>query len=95
MKKFVVLGKWTDEGIKTVKDTTKRAKAAQKAAAKAGGKMDIWWTMGRYDIVAVVEMPSEAAALGFVAQLGMHGNIRTETLPAWSASSVDDVLKSV
>ena len=95
MQKFVMLGNWTDEGIKTVKDTTKRAKAAQKAVAKLGGKMDIWWTMGRYDIVVVVEMPSEAAALGFLASLGMQGNIRTETMPAWSASDVDGALKSV
>ena len=95
MQKFVVLAKWTDEGIKHVKDTTSRAAAAQQAAVALGGKMDIWWTMGRYDIVSIVEMPSEQAALTFLAQLGSQGNIRTETLPAWSASGVDEVLKSV
>ena len=95
MQKFVILGNWTEQGMKTVKETTKRAKAAQKAAAKLGGKMDIWWTMGRYDIVAVIEMPNEQAALSFVAALGMQGNIRTETMPAWNASGVDEALKSV
>ncbi len=95
MQKFVVLGKWTDEGIKNVKDTTARAAAAQASVAALGGKMDIWWTMGRYDIVSVVEMPSEEAALAFLAKLGAQGNLRTETLPAWSAAGVDEVLKSV
>jgi uncharacterized protein with GYD domain len=92
--KFVILGNWTEQGIKSVKDTTKRARAAQEAAAKQGGKLDVWWTMGRYDIVAVAEMPNAEAALGFLVSLGMQGNIRTETLQAWSASEVDGVLST-
>ena len=95
MAKFVVLGNWTEQGIKNVKETTSRARAAQDAAAKRGGKLDVWWTMGRYDIVAVLDMPSHEAALGFLVSLGMQGNIRTETLQAWSASEVDGVVKSV
>ena len=95
MAKFVVLGNWTDQGIKSVKETTRRARAAQEAAVKQGGKLDVWWTMGRHDIVAVLDMPDSEAALGFLVSLGMQGNIRTETLPAWSASEVDEVLKTV
>jgi len=93
--KFVILGNWTEQGIKNVKETTKRARAAQEAAAKQGGKLDVWWTMGRYDIVAVLDAPNTEAALGFLVSLGMQGNIRTETLQAWSASDVDEVLKTV
>jgi uncharacterized protein with GYD domain len=92
--KFVILGNWTEQGIKSVKETTRRAKAAQEMAAKQGGKLDVWWTMGRYDIVAVAEMPNAEAALGFLVSLGMQGNIRTETLQAWSASEVDGVLST-
>ena len=55
MPKFVILGNWTEQGIKNVRETTKRAQAAKEAAAKRGGKIDIWWTMGRYDIVGVLE----------------------------------------
>ena len=95
MPKFVILGNWTEEGIKTVKETTNRARAAQEAAAKQGGKLEVWWTMGRYDIVTVLDAPSAEAALSFLISLGMQGNIRTETLQAWSASEVDEVLKSV
>jgi uncharacterized protein with GYD domain len=90
--KFVILANWTEQGIKTAKETTGRARAAQEAAAKQGGKLDVWWTMGRYDIVAVLEMPNAEAALAFLVSLGAQGNIRTETLQAWSASEVDGVL---
>lgn len=93
--KFVILGNWTDQGIKTVKETTNRAAAAQEAAAKQGGKLEVWWTMGRYDIVAVADVPNTEAALRLAISLGMQGNVRTETLQAWSASEVDEVLKSI
>ncbi|HLB44751.1 MAG TPA: GYD domain-containing protein [Candidatus Limnocylindrales bacterium] len=95
MPKFVILGNWTEQGIKNVRETTKRAQAAKEAAAKRGGKIDIWWTMGRYDIVGVLDMPTSEAALSFLVALGMQGNIETETLPAWDASTVDEVLKTV
>jgi len=95
MAKFVILGNWTAQGIKSARETTQRAKAAQEAAAKRGGKLDIWWTMGRYDIVGVLDVPNAEAALGFLVSLGMQGNIETETLPAWSASELDEVLKTV
>lgn len=95
MARFVILGNWTEQGIKNVKETTRRARTAQEAAAKQGGKLDVWWTMGRYDIVAVLDLPNTEAALGFLVSLGMQGNIRTETLQAWSASEVDEVLKTV
>ena len=95
MPKYVILGNWTAQGIKNVKETTSRATAAQAAAAKRGGKLDIWWTMGRYDIVAVLDMPNAEAALGFLVSLGMQGNIETETLPAWGGNEVDEVLKTV
>jgi len=51
--------------------------------------------MGRYDIVAVLDMPNTEAAPGFLVSLGMQGNIRTETLQAWGASELDEVLKTV
>lgn len=95
MARFVILGNWTEQGIKNVKETTRRARTAQEAAAKQGGKLDVWWTMGRYDIVAVLDVPNTEAALGFLVSLGMQGNVRTETLQAWSASEVDEVLKTV
>lgn len=95
MQKFVILGNWTEQGIKSVKETTSRAKAAQDAAAAMGGKLDIMWTMGRYDIVAVGELPTMEQALGLLVTLGMQGNIQTETLPAWGAADIDKVLSSV
>ena len=51
--------------------------------------------MGRYDIVAVLDMPNTEAAPGFLVSLGMQGNIRTQTLQAWSASGVDEFLKTL
>lgn len=95
MQKFVILGNWTEQGIKSVKETTARAAAAEAAATAMGGKLDIMWTMGRYDIVGVGELPTIEQALGLLVTLGMQGNIETETLPAWGAADIDKVLNAV
>ena len=95
MAKFVILGNWTDQGIKNVKETTARATAAKERAAAMGGSLNLWWTMGRYDLVAIAEMPSAEAALGLLVGIGMQGNLHTETLPAWDAAEIDGVLQGM
>src|SRR3970282_2311028 len=61
MPKYIILGNWTDQGVKTVKETTKRAVQVKALAAKMGAKLDVYWTMGIYDFVAVAEAPSDEA----------------------------------
>ncbi len=84
MPAYISLVKWTDQGIRSVKESPKRAKAAREAAQKLGGKMWLWYTMGKYDLVAVSEFPDDAAAQKFLYMLGSQGNVRTTTLKAWS-----------
>jgi uncharacterized protein with GYD domain len=50
---FVVLGNWTDEGFKNVKDAPGRIKDTHKAVMDAGGKMQLFYTLGEYDFVMV------------------------------------------
>lgn len=84
MPHYVSLVKWTDQGIRSIKDSPKRAEEARKAAQRMGGKMSLWYTMGKYDLVAVSEFPDDAAAQKFLYILGSQGNVRTTTLKAWS-----------
>ena len=60
MSNYIVLVNWTDQGIKNVKDSVKRAKSFEAAMEKAGGKSrGIYYTMRRHDIVAIVEAPND------------------------------------
>lgn len=96
MAHFVTLATFTDQGMRNVKDTRKRADAYKNAAKEFGCTVkDILWTQGRYDLVVILEAPDEftASALGLSA--GKLGNIRSETLRAFTASEIDKILEKV
>jgi uncharacterized protein with GYD domain len=95
MPRYVNLLKWTDQGIKNVKDSPKRAEAARQQAEKMGGKLQIWYTLGEYDIVAVSEFPDDAVAQRFLFWLGSLGNVRTTTLKAWTEEEVAKILSQL
>jgi uncharacterized protein with GYD domain len=62
MPNYIILFNWTEQGIKNVKDTIKRAKAFEGAIEKADAKsLGIYYTMGRHDLVAIVEAPTDEA----------------------------------
>ncbi len=87
MVTYVVLAKFTDQGIRNAKDSPKRADAFKEMAKTFGVTVkDIVWTQGRYDVVTIVEAPDESSAMSLNLSLGALGNIRTETLRAFSAA---------
>jgi uncharacterized protein with GYD domain len=84
---------FTDKGIHSIKDTTKRATAAKKVAKELGVNMrEIFWTQGEYDIVVVLEAQDETSLMAFSLALGSQGNVRTKTLRAFSAAEIDQAL---
>lgn len=93
MVTYIALSNFTDQGIRTVKDSTKRADAVKAAAKKFGATMtQIYWTMGKYDVVAIIEAPDDASATAFALAIGMTGNIRMQTLRAFSKDEMDGIL---
>lgn len=96
MATYVVLANFTDQGIRNVKDTVKRAEAFKEMARTAGVTVkDIVWTLGRYDIVATLEATDDASATALGLTLGKAGNVRTETLRAYSAAEMSAILSKV
>ncbi|MDO8249436.1 MAG: GYD domain-containing protein [Rhodoferax sp.] len=93
MATYIALSNFTDQGIRNVKDTTKRADAVKEAAAKYGAKMtQIYWTQGKYDLVAIIEAPDDTSATAFALAIGMAGNIRTQTLRAFTKEDMNGIL---
>ena len=89
MMTYVVLATFTDQGVKNAKDSPKRAEAFRQMAKTFGVTVkDIFWTQGRYDIVTVVEAPDELSATALNLSLGALGNIRTESLRAFSSEEM-------
>jgi uncharacterized protein with GYD domain len=96
MATFIALGNFTDQGIRNVKDTVKRADAVREAAQKAGIKMkDIMWTLGSVDMVVTFEAPDDASMTAFALAIGAAGNVRTQTLRAFDRAEMSAVLSKL
>lgn len=93
MPTYIALGNFTDQGIRNVRDTVKRADAVKEAAQKAGVTMkDIMWTLGAYDMVVTFEAPDDAAMTAFALAVGAAGNVRTQSMRAFSRSEMSGIL---
>ncbi|MCI4678252.1 GYD domain-containing protein [Rhodoblastus acidophilus] len=96
MKTFVTLYNFTDQGLHAIKDSVKRAEAAKIAAAQSGVKIkDILWLQGQYDLVVVAETPDDAAANAFSISMLKAGNLRGQTLRAFTATEMAEILEKV
>jgi uncharacterized protein with GYD domain len=96
MPTYVVLYKFTDQGAKDVKGTVQRASEARTENERRGFKVQgLYWTQGQYDMVAVVEAPDEQAMLAGLFNIGHAGNVRSETLRAFTADEVAVVLQKM
>lgn len=96
MTTYVMLANWTDQGMRSVKDSTKRLDTAKKELKSMDGEFKLFFmTMGDYDMVAIYEAPDDAVAARFNLQLGMLGNIRTRTLKAFPEAAYREIISSL
>jgi uncharacterized protein with GYD domain len=92
---YIMLLRWTEQGIRNFKDTTRRADAAKREAERIGGKLTLYWTFGEYDLVCILEAPNDEAAMEFGLKVGSLGNVRTTTLKAFSEEEIAGVVKKL
>ncbi len=89
MATYILLGHFTEQGIRNVKDTVKRADAMRAAAKKMGITVkDVYWTLGQYDVAAIYDAPDAAAMTALALQVGAAGNVRTQILPAFTEDEI-------
>lgn len=93
MGTYIALCSFTDQGIRSVKDSTKRADAVKEAAQKFGANMtQIYWTLGKYDLVVITEAPDDESATAFALGIASAGNVRMQTLRAFSKDEMNAIL---
>ena len=96
MRYYVMLLRYTPQGIANIKQSPSRLDAARKAAEAADGKIHGWYlTMGRYDAVLISEFPDDAACARFALSIGALGNVSTETLRAFSEPEYRQIVSSL
>lgn len=93
MATYITLVSFTDQGIRDVKQSPARAQAFREQAEKAGARVkDIYWTLGNYDLVAILDAPNEETAMALLLATGSMGNVRTQTLKAFSSEEMKSIL---
>ena len=92
MPTYVLLMNWTDQGVKGAKDTVDRYEAARPQLEQAGVTLrDVYWTMGPYDLVTIGEAADDETVSAALLTLAGQGNLRTQTLRAFSAEEMRGV----
>ena len=93
MAYYVLLSNFTDQGLKTVKDTLKRADAFKAMASKSGVKVHtLLWTLGQHDVVAIAEADDEISATALALSIASMGNIKTQTLRAFDSADMAKIM---
>jgi uncharacterized protein with GYD domain len=93
MPTYVVLLNFTDEGIRTVKETIQRADHAVERAQQQGGSLQVYWTVGSYDLVGILEAPDDETATAFLLDVGTRGAVRTTTLRAYDREEMSGIIE--
>jgi len=95
MPTFITLVNFTDQGIKAIKDSPDRLQAFKAAAEKMGVKVkDVYYTVGSYDLVTVVEGTGEAVTATLL-KIGSQGNIRTQTMRGFSPDEMKKIIATM
>lgn len=96
MPTYIALLKWTQQGVAKIKDSPKRLDAGREAFKKAGAEIkETYLTMGRYDLVCIIDAPDDETVARVLLQLGAQGNVQTETLKAFSEDQYRRILGSL
>ena len=96
MPTYISLVNWTDQGIRDLKESPARADATAQLAERLGGKLvELYWTVGPYDIVAILEAPDDETATAIQLTVGMGGSVRTTTLRAFDREEIERVIAKI
>ena len=96
MPSYILLVNWTEQGIRNIKESPERLAGAKQSIEAAGGKMTgFYLTMGRYDMVAIIEAPDDEVAAEILLHVGQGGGVRTETLKAFPEEQYRNIIAKV
>ena len=96
MPTYISLVRWTQQGVAKVKDSPNRFDAGRKAFREMGVEIkQLHMTMGRYDLIMLLEAPSDDVVATALLSLAAQGNVQTETLKAWNEDDYRRITGSI
>lgn len=93
MPTYIMLARYTDQGIRTIKEAPKRAEDFRKLCERLGARVkDAYRTMGGYDLAIIIDAPDDTIMNAILYSVGSLGNIRTETLRAYTQQETNQAI---
>jgi uncharacterized protein with GYD domain len=85
MPTYIIQSQWTEQGIRNVKESANRLDLGRKKLKEMGGDIKAFYlTTGPYDMLAIIEVPNDATLAAHLLWLGSQGNLRTQTVKAFT-----------
>lgn len=96
MSHYILLVKWTEQGISKINESADRYNSFKTSLEKAGGKLiGGYYTLGEYDMVIIIEAPNDETVMSLMLKAGSAGNVRTKTLKAFTANEGMKIIKDL
>jgi|SRR6266542_1502917 len=96
MSHYILLVKWTEQGLSKIKESPERYTSFKESVVKAGGKLvGAYYTFGKYDVVIIIEAPSDEVVMSLMLKVGSYGNVKSETLKAFTAEEGIRIIKDL
>ncbi|MEA3345689.1 MAG: GYD domain-containing protein [Chloroflexota bacterium] len=96
MSAYIMLGRFTQQGIEAIKEVLTRDVAAEQTIQAMGAELKgLYYVMGQYDFVAIIEAPDDETVAKLVLAIGSLGNIRTETLRAYTEDEFAKIIAAL
>ena len=93
MNTYIALLKWTESGVKNVRESPKRVEDARQAFEAVGGRIgQIFMVFGEYDMVCVIEAPDDETYARIMLQIAARGAIQPTTMKALTESQYRAVI---
>ena len=96
MSNYILLLRWTEQGISKIKESPARYNSFKSSVEKAGGKLiGGYYTFGKYDVVLIIEAPSDEVVMSLMLKVGSAGNVKSRTLKAFTAEEGIRIIKDL
>jgi uncharacterized protein with GYD domain len=96
MPTYIILSRWTNQGLQKIADSTSRLEAGKKAFESVGAKIkEFYMVMGQYDMVAIVEAPDDATFAKALLTNASRGGFHTETLRAFTEAEYEKIVSAI
>lgn len=95
MLKYIVLGKWTDQGRKTLNEASERIKSIKNLIKELDGSISLYYTFGEYDLVAIIELPDEDSMAQVLLKINSMQSVATKTLRAWTDDEFVEMISKI